>query len=100
MSCFGRRFYTVNHFDLLGDGVVADHATGLIWEQSGSEYPMTWDQAHEYIRSLNDRAFSGRTDWRLPTVAELMTLLVKTPHGVDLCIPLIFDEAPTVAVEL
>jgi|GEM_PF-6224806 len=46
----------------------------------------------QYVRSLNARAFAGRTDWRLPTVAELMTLLVKTPHGVDLCIPKVFDE--------
>lgn len=89
---FRPEVYTVNDFDVQGDGVVADRTTRLLWERSGSEYPMMWHRSHDYIRSLNDRAFSGRTDWRLPTVAELMTLLVKTPHGEDLCIPPVFDE--------
>lgn len=74
------------------DDVVEDLATGLQWERSGSEYPLTWDRAGDYIAGLNARAFAGRTDWRLPTVSELMTLLVKTPHGADLCAPKVFDE--------
>jgi len=88
---FRPRIYTDNSFDISGDGIVADRATGLLWERSGSLYPMTWQRACGYIESLNDQRFSDRTDWRLPTVAELMTLLTPTPHGRDLCIPPIFN---------
>ena len=88
---FRPKTYAANALDAR-DGVVADDATGLLWERSGSEYPMNWDQAGDYIRRRNDQGFCGRSDWRLPTVAELMTLLEKTPHGRDLCIPPIFDE--------
>ncbi|WP_373500091.1 serine/threonine protein kinase [Desulfococcus sp.] len=82
--------YATGDFAVRGE-VVVDLAAGLQWERSGSEYPLTRDRALDYVRSLNARAFAGRTDWRLPTVAELMTLLVKTPHGADLCIPRVFD---------
>jgi len=91
-TLFRPRIYAVNHFDTDGDLVIADRATGLLWERSGTEYPMTWDKAHLYVRGLNDQGFSGRTDWRLPTVAELMTLLTKISRQQALCISPVFDE--------
>jgi hypothetical protein len=48
-----------------------DHKTGLEW-QYNSPGEMTWHEAQEYARSLS---LDGRNDWRLPTAAELETLL-------------------------
>ncbi len=75
-----------------GDETISDKATGLIWEKSGSDYPMDWHQAREYIRSLNIRRFAGYDNWRLPTVDELLSLITKPSHGEDICIEPIFDR--------
>jgi formylglycine-generating enzyme required for sulfatase activity len=48
-----------------------DPKTGLEW-QSHSPGEMTWYEAQKYARSLS---LDGRSDWRLPTAAELETLL-------------------------
>jgi serine/threonine protein kinase len=75
-----------------GDGTVTDRATGLTWERDGSEFPMTWDQAPDYVAHLTATRFADRTTWRLPTVAELLSLLSEAPHGGDLCIPPVFAQ--------
>ena len=48
-----------------------DPKTGLEW-QCDSPGKMTWDEAQAYARSL---ALDNRNDWRVPTAAELETLL-------------------------
>jgi hypothetical protein len=48
-----------------------DPKTGLEW-QCHSPGEMTWDEAQEYARSLS---LDGRSDWRLPSAAELETLI-------------------------
>jgi formylglycine-generating enzyme required for sulfatase activity len=48
-----------------------DPETGLEWQRH-SPGEMTWYEAQEYARSL---LLEGRSDWRLPTAAELETLL-------------------------
>ena len=83
--------YTDNAFQVNGDGTVTDRATGLVWQQAGSDYPVTWYEAREYIDQLNRKRFAGRADWRLPTVSELMTLLTPVPRAGDLCIEPVFD---------
>jgi serine/threonine-protein kinase len=81
-----------NQFHDMGNGAVVDAATDLIWQQSGSPYPLTWRDAHDYIDGLNRRRFAGRNDWRMPTVDELMSLLKETPQGEDYCIESVFDD--------
>ena len=70
---------------------ITDGLSGLTWQQSGSRYPMSWQQAHHYVARLNDQRFSGRQDWRLPTLDELITLLKPPSQGRDLCIEPLFD---------
>jgi serine/threonine-protein kinase len=84
--------YTGNNFIDNQDGSVTDKTTGLIWQQSGCPYPLTWHQAKKYIGSLNRKRFAGRESWKLPTINELMSLLTRTPHGEDLCIQPLFDQ--------
>ncbi|NIU01304.1 MAG: DUF1566 domain-containing protein [Nitrosopumilaceae archaeon] len=57
--------------------VVIDHATGLMWERSGSNYMMYYEGAQNYVDSLNNANFAGHNDWRLPTLEEAMTLMKK-----------------------
>jgi serine/threonine-protein kinase len=73
------------------DGTILDRATGLVWQQSGSDYPRPWPRASDYIRHLNETSFAGHSAWRLPTVNELMTLLSPVPQGSALCIEPLFD---------
>ena len=48
-----------------------DPKTGLEW-QLRSPGKMAWSEAHEYAKVL---LLDGKSDWRLPTAAELETLL-------------------------
>ncbi len=84
--------YVVNDFETGPEGTVVDSATGLVWQQSGCDYPLTWGKAAGYIATLNKHHHAGRRNWRLPTIDELISILTETPHGQDLCIEPIFDQ--------
>jgi len=81
-----------NDFEVHADETITDRATGLVWQQSGAKFPITWSRAHGYVQELNAAQFAGRSTWRLPTVDELMTLLIELPRGEDYCIEPIFDQ--------
>ena len=57
------------------DGTVTDRATGLMWQKDGSPKPLTLKRATYYIYSLNNKRFMGYSDWRMPTVEELASLI-------------------------
>jgi serine/threonine-protein kinase len=86
------RTYTRNSFEIRSDGTIADHATGLVWQQAGSRYPGTRQYAETYVEDLNHRRFAERSDWRLPTINELITLLRPKHSAIDLCIAPQFDQ--------
>jgi len=77
----------------LGDGVVRDTVTGLVWERGGSPYAVTLAGAGVHAERLNAERFAGRTGWRLPTVDELATLLLPEPDLRQLCLAGVFDPA-------
>ena len=54
------------------DGTVTDNLTGLMWVSAPDSIGRTWAGALTYINNLN---FAGHTDWRLPNVSELESLL-------------------------
>jgi serine/threonine protein kinase len=76
-----------------GDGTVADRSHDLLWERSGSEYPLTWPEAGIYVQGLNRDRFAGRVDWRLPTVDELCSLITEAPGSHATCLTPPFDPA-------
>ena len=55
-----------------GDGTVTDKFTDLMWQQAGSSSNLTWEQSLAYCENLN---LGGYTDWRLPTIKELRSLV-------------------------
>ena len=64
-----------NDFVDNGDGTVTDRVTGLMWQKDGSPKPLTLKRATYYIFSLNNKRFMGYSDWRLPTVEELASII-------------------------
>ncbi len=87
-----------NKFEMESSGeVVYDHASGLMWHQSGSAGYMTYRKAMEYITKLNSEQFAGYSDWRLPTLEEAMSLVEPTEQDAYLnnepmYIDLLFDK--------
>jgi len=57
-----------------GDGTVTDHDTGLMWTQAPSP-AMNWNAAISYAEGLTIGTY---TDWRLPNVKELQSLVDVT----------------------
>jgi Protein of unknown function (DUF1566) len=74
-----------------GKKVVLDHATGLMWQQSGSSQTKSWAEAHDYVQEMNKGNYAGFSDWRLPTIEELASLLESVKKNGDLYIDQVFD---------
>lgn len=64
-----------------GDQTITDKLTGLIWTRTAnpSDRPKNWQQALDYVKTLNNRNYLGQNDWRLPNVNELESLVIKRP---------------------
>lgn len=84
----GRPFAFTNN----GDGTITDNHSGLMWEvlsDDGSIHDWndayTWDNAFVKIQDLNTASFAGHSDWRVPNVRELQSLVDfgRTPHTID-----------------
>ena len=60
-----------------GDGTVTDLNTGLMWQQDPGD-KMTYNRAVKKASSFN---LAGYTDWRLPTIKELYSLILFS--GID-----------------
>lgn len=78
-----------------GDKIVIDHATGLMWHQSGSLQTMNWGETYQWVRELNRVRYAGYQDWRLPTIDEAVTLLESRKYGGEngLYIDPVFDSS-------
>lgn len=74
-----------------GDGVIVDHATGLMWQSGGSMEKMTLTEAVHYVQDLKAQRFAGFNDWRLPTLEEGMSLMEPKAAYKDLHISSRFD---------
>lgn len=73
-----------------GDGTITDEWTGLTWEKKSDDESIhdidkeyTWSRTGSvpdgtaftiFVKTLNDNAFAGHKDWRLPTVHELQDI--------------------------
>ena len=81
-----------NDFVDNGNGTITDRATGLMWQKSGADNYINYEQAQAYVEKLNRDRFAGYSDWRLPTVEELASLLEPSEMNGDLYIDPIFDK--------
>ena len=63
--------YIENQFVDNGNGTITDNATGLTWRQ-GTDGTMNWQGALSFCEDLD---YAGYTDWRLPDVKELRSIV-------------------------
>ena len=74
----------------LGDGTLLDTRTGLQWMRcalgqrwngqtcAGEAREWTWYKLNDQVRGINQQGgYAGHTDWRVPTIDELKTLIVE-----------------------
>jgi hypothetical protein len=54
------------------DGTITDQNTGLMWQKETAPGTYTWEQALAYANNLT---LAGHSDWRLPNINELHTLV-------------------------
>jgi len=78
----GNTDYGVNAFMDNGDGTVTDDATGLMWaqEDSATDVPegLNWEEALAWVETQNAAEYLGYSDWRLPNVKELESIVDYT----------------------
>ena len=60
-----------------GDGLtVTDKVTGLMWQRGGIDIMSNRSMRRE-VNRINEENFAGYSDWRLPSVAEALSLLER-----------------------
>ena len=74
------------------DNIVIDHATGLMWHQSGSFKNISWKSAKRWVIKLNENGYAEFTDWRLPTLEEAVSLLEPSAKNGNQFIDPAFDK--------
>src|SRR3990167_10096692 len=58
-----------------GNGTITDSATGLMWQQKTPDQRFTFEEAEKYAAELS---LAGFSDWRVPTVDELRSMVVHS----------------------
>lgn len=83
-----------------GDGLtVTDRVTGLMWQRAGIDIMSHRSMRREIVRQ-NEENFAGYSDWRLPTVAEALSLLEREKLANDQYLhPCFSSEQPFVFVD-
>ena len=71
--------------------VVLDLQSDLMWQREGSSFRLSPAKAREYVQRLNEERHAGFSDWRLPTLEELGSLIEAFPESNGFYIDPTFD---------
>ena len=83
-TCIPENRFIENH-----NATVTDIDSGLIWMRcslgqtwdqprcNGIAVNLTWNAAYDVAKKLNKKAYGHVTDWRVPTLRELATLIER-----------------------
>jgi len=74
--------------EVAGKTIVTDTSTGLVWQKEYSS-SVTWVNALNYCESST---YANFTDWRLPNISELTTLMDDRFYGPVSSFPEISDQ--------
>mgnify|MGYP006278270279 CR=1 FL=1 len=89
----------------LGDGTVRHTETGLQWsrcaigqqfngrECEGQAQVLYWEEATDAVAQVNSRSLGGQSDWRVPTLPELLSLVEECREAPAIN-PEIFPNTP------
>ncbi|MBV1787358.1 DUF1566 domain-containing protein [Marinobacterium sp. D7] len=75
--CVRGESWGANDFVDNGNGTVTDRASALTWQQSDDGRARNWQQALTYCEELD---LAGHSDWRLPNIKELQSIVDYTHH--------------------
>ncbi|MGA2875952.1 MAG: DUF1566 domain-containing protein [Nitrososphaerales archaeon] len=64
-----------------GDDAVLDVVTGLMWESKCSLKAVPFEATAKRVTQLNMVEHMGFSDWRIPTIAEILSLLPTNPDS-------------------
>lgn len=78
--------FPAHRFEFKNELLIYCMDTKSLWQRQGSGFPVSWSGAHEYIQYLNKISWQGYSEWRLPTLAELRTLLRPPTLLRDFCL--------------
>lgn len=67
--------YGENDFKDNGDDTISDLATGLMWAKNDSQAALNWEEALNFVAEKNEAKFLGYSDWRLPNIKELQSIV-------------------------
>jgi hypothetical protein len=96
----GNTNYGVNLFVDNGDETITDEATSLMWTQNDSGYyeagtesdgTLNWEEALAWVQEMNEAEFLGYSDWRLPNIKELQSIVDYTKSPITTDSPAIDD---------
>lgn len=75
-----------------GDQTISDNLTGLMWMKDadlpylpacGSFSTLTWQGALNFVKCFNQNAYLNKTDWRLPNVNELESIVHHSQSNIS-----------------
>lgn len=69
-----------------GNGTLVDTRTGLVWQQIDDGTSRTWKNALAYCEDLS---LAGKSDWRLPNVRELRSIVDYGKYDPACALPLV-----------
>lgn len=74
---FSTSVWAGERFSDNGDGTVTDHELSLMWAKTDNHGDINWIQAEKWIKfTFPDTLEKKYDNWRLPTLAELQSILV------------------------
>ncbi len=65
-----------------GDGTVTDFKLGIMWSKTDNQGDINWIQAEKWVKfTFPDTLPTRYDDWRLPTLAELQSILLEDKNA-------------------
>ncbi|MFX0211663.1 MAG: DUF1566 domain-containing protein [Candidatus Hodarchaeota archaeon] len=77
---------------LRGVNVITDHTTNLMWQEAEDKTRFSWEEAEAYVAKMNQENLAGFSDWRIPTVEELLSLMESSKKNDNYIDPLFQKE--------
>lgn len=91
-----------------GDGTITDNNTSLMWEKLYNDnsvrhdydnYSYLWEGAFKKVDDLNAENFAGHSDWRVPNIRELDSIVVYNQPGLPTVDPVFATRCTDPQVE-